>query len=361
MKKAFIFFLGILLLTNFISADVLSINAGGNEEIVINSDAYIEGFFSCVPTTCAKLGYDCSSWNNKCGGTINCGNCSLGYVCIGGICTSESGGSDDGGGGASGEGTISNIVINPKSINLTLSFNNQTNMGQRIIQIIYITNNGTTSQTISIGQGGLNAVAFLSANSITILPGETRELQVDFVSPLKEQDISGVIFIGSQIIPVSLHVTSNPLWFDSNIVILNDNYQVSRGGTLETRVELVPMGEKSRLDVTLNYVIKDTLGKIYLTKSETVLVSDRINFNRDFGTGMLPVGDYIIGLEVIYPGGVAPSSAHFEVVKMSAGNLVGTILFFVVLIILIVMIMIVIFLIRKKRREKEESKENINV
>ena len=166
-----------------------------------------------------------------------------------------------------------------------------------------------------------------------------------------------MIFIDGYSIPVSIHVTSNPLWFDSNIVILNKDYQVARGGNLKTSVELIPQGEQSRLDVTLNYAIKDSSGKIYLTKSETVLVTDKMEFERDFGTGMLPLGNYIISLDLIYPGGVAPSSAQFEVVPMNFGNVLGVMLFFLIMLILIIMILILIVWIRKKRKEQR----NINV
>ena len=37
---------GIIFLVGIVSADVVSINSGGGDEIVINPDTYIEGFFS---------------------------------------------------------------------------------------------------------------------------------------------------------------------------------------------------------------------------------------------------------------------------------------------------------------------------
>ncbi len=231
-------------------------------------------------------------------------------------------------------------------------------MSQRITQIFYITNNGTSSQTLSISSIGLDEVIIPSIKdtSISVAPKETKELSVNFVSPLQQKDINGQIIIDGKSIPVFLHVTSNPLWFDSNIIILNKDYKVSRGGTLKTSVGLIPQGEKSRLDVTLNYAIKDISGKIYLTKSETVLVQDKMDFERDFGTGMLPAGSYIITLDLVYPGGVAPSSARFEVVPMTAGDFLGVILFFLIFAILIVAIVIIILLIRRKRQENKNVK-----
>jgi len=45
---------------------------------------------NCVPKTCAGLGnYQCGSWSDGCGATLNCGNCNSGYVCSGGICVAS--------------------------------------------------------------------------------------------------------------------------------------------------------------------------------------------------------------------------------------------------------------------------------
>ena len=357
---SFIFLIAIFYFP-LLKADVVSINSGGSESIVVNSNNYIEGFFSCVPTTCAKLGYNCDSWDDRCGKTINCGACSSGYICSAGICTgtvtSTSGGGGAGGAGGAISGITPGIVITPSAINLTLSYNNVTLMSQRVTQIFYITNTGATSQTLSVSQTGLSSVAIFDSTPILVDSGKTAEFKIDFVAPLEQKDISGQIIIDGKSIPVFLHVTSNPLWFDSNIIVLNKDYKVSRGGTLKTSVGLIPQGEKSRLDVTLNYEIKDVSGKIYLTKSETVLVTDKMDFERDFGTGMLPAGSYIITLDLVYPGGVAPSSARFEVVPMTAGSLLGAILFFLIFLILVVAIIIIIILIRRKRRENH----NLNV
>ncbi len=356
MKKLILFLILAMFYLPNVGADIISVNSGGSEDIIVNPDTYIEGFFGCVPTTCAKLGYNCGNWNDNCVKILDCGTCGAGFTCSSGTCTAippEGGGGAGGGGGGGGEAVITTITIIPSSINLTLSFNNQTHMSQRITQKIYVTNNGTSSQTLSVSQSGLDNIVILGSTSLTVASGETKELLVDFVAPLEEKDFVGYIKIDGKQVSVFIHVTSNPLWFDSNIAVLNRDYKVSQGNLLKTRVELVPMGEKSRLDVTLNYVIKDVSGKVYLTQSETVLVENRMNFDRNFGTGMLPLGKYIVALDLIYPGGVAPSSAHFEVVKKSAGDIFGMVLFFLVLGILIIAIFIIILLIRRKRKDKQ--------
>mgnify|MGYP001574184307 FL=1 len=111
-------------------------------------------------------------------------------------------------------------------------------------------------------------------------------------------------------------------------------YLVKRGKELRTQVTLIPLGDDNRLDVTLNYVIKDYDGKVYLTKSETLLIEKRIDFRRDFDTGILPLGKYIIGLELVYPNGVVTSSAHFEVVERIAFSF-GSVIYYLIVAIFI--------------------------
>lgn len=246
-----------------------------------------------------------------------------------------------GGGGVTP--SIKDIVIVPKEINLKMAIN--TNQKE----IIKITNEGSSTKKLVVYQTGLNKMVILGDSSITVSPGETKELEVIFVASDEVGIFTGKIFIDGYDVLVTLNVKTKLLLFDSNIVVLNRDYKISQGKELRTKVGLIPMGDEERLDVTLNYVIKDYAGKVYLTQSETVLVEDEMDFKRNFETGTLPLGDYIIGLELVYPGGVAPSSAHFEIVEKSLEDTFGLILFLLVVGIIIVAILITILLIRKKK------------
>lgn len=43
----------------------------------------------CVPLTCADLERECGVWDDGCGATVYCGNCSEGYFCDSGVCEIE--------------------------------------------------------------------------------------------------------------------------------------------------------------------------------------------------------------------------------------------------------------------------------
>ncbi len=271
-------------------------------------------------------------------------------------CTIEGAAPPGGGGGGGGGGGIS-ITVVPTEIDINIAVNTTRE------QIIYVTNNGTSTVNLTVSQQNLTNKVLFSDNFLSISPGQTKELTALFVASSKTGIFTGKIFIGGKTIYVSMNVQTKILLFDSNIVVLNDNYMVIQGDKLRTSVTLVPLGELERMDVLLNYVIKDYNGKIYLTRSETVLVENPVNFKRNFDTGILPPGKYIVGLELIYPNGVAPSSAHFEIIQRQS-TLFGKLIFFLInafLIILILIILLIIYgiirqIIRNKKLEKEALK-----
>ena len=62
---------------------------------------------------------------------------------------------------------------------------------------------------------------------------------------------------------------------------------------------------------------------------------------------------YIVGLELVYSGGVAPSSAHFEVVQKTATDFLVSLIMILLLLILIIGIFIIFLIIRRKKRQEE--------
>ena len=43
----------------------------------------------CTPKTCLNLGYECGTWNNGCGSSIDCGNCDTDESCKIGVCAPQ--------------------------------------------------------------------------------------------------------------------------------------------------------------------------------------------------------------------------------------------------------------------------------
>ena len=331
-----------------VRADVISLNPGGTEEFAVTTDRYIEGFFfgeaaACVPTICASLGYNCGSWDDGCGGTLNCGVCGSGYTCTAGTCVVTVTPP-----GAAPTPTF-NIVVEPTEINIGMEINTN------VKRVIRVTNLEASTITIGVSQTNLTNMVILGNTSLTISAGQTVELNVVFAAPGEPGIYTGKIIIYGREVLVALNVKTKLLLFDSNIVVLNENYEVRQGDQLKTLVNIIPMGDLTRLDVTLNFVIKDYTNRVYLTKTETLLVEKQVQLRRNFDTGNLPLGKYVVGLQLVYPGGVAPSSAHFTVIERPISTILGKLILFLIILILIVAIIIIIVLIIRKIKERKQE------
>ena len=339
-----LFFLGV----SFISADILSLNAGGSENVIVNPDDYIEGFFSGLIELPAAI----------CGNTvIESGEaCDDGNLIDGDGCESNcqiTGGPGSGGGGGGDDVTIptNQFIIGPSEINLNLLTNTNRE------QLIVVRSNVNYTLNLTLAQSNLDDKLILTETRIILKPGEIKEIRAIFVALGETGIFTGKIYVGGKFIPVTLNIKTKLLLFDSNIIVLNKDYLVKQGDKLRTSVTLIPMGDPERLDVTLNYLIKDYEGNLFLTRTETVLVEEQVNFRRTFDTGILPLGEYIVGLELIYPNGVAPSSAHFEVIEKTPTTLFGKIVFFLlngILILLILLIIVVIVRLSKRIKANKE-------
>ena len=296
-----------------VNADVISVNAGGGNETVVTADRYIEGFFSGIPEAAAE--------------------------------EEEEVPPPIGGGGAGAP--PANINVTPSEFNINLIVNTTTE------RTIRVTNLGTGSITVAVTQSNLGNHVILGATSLTIPAGQSVDLQVIFIALSEPGIFTGTINIGGKTVSVALNVKTQFLLFDSNIIVLNRNYQVPQGDELRTRVTVIPLGDPERLDVGLFFTVRDYSGKIYLTKSETMLVDELTELDRNFDTGSLPLGKYVVGLELRYPNGVAPSSAHFEVTERR--SIIGRIILYLISLILLILILILLVLIWRRRRKKKEE------
>jgi len=352
-----IIFLLVVFVLSFVKADSISVDPIG-DNIVISPNPYIQtggsSPFGCIPLTCSGTGANCDSWQDGCGGIINCGVCSSGYYCSSGICTLSGTGTPPPGGGITPPvSNVTNITLVPEMVIIPAQINLKMAINTSSKQIIRITNNGNTTQTLTISQNNLSDMIIIRNASLTLVPGETRNLEVVFVASEIGVFI-GEILVGKYKVLVNLDVKEKNLLFDLNIMVLNRDYKISQGKPLKTKISLIPMGDKERLDVTLDYVVKDYNGNVYLTKSETILVEDKIDFYRNFETGVLPIGKYIIELKFVYPGGTALSSAHFEVLQTTAQDFLGFVMFTLITAMIIVSIVIIALSIRVKMRKKIE-------
>ncbi len=229
-------------------------------------------------------------------------------------------------------------------------------LGEKVEKTISITNTGSLSVTLNITQENISQLVLVRNDSITLNPGETKTLSLAFVDNNKTGIFTGKILVGSIEVPVTINIMTKKLLFDVGVDVLNLDSSVSRWGKLNTKITMIPRGDSARMDVKLNYVIKDYNNNIYMNKTEEVLVDSNTTIDRSFGLGSLKEGNYTIGVQLIYPGGVASASSNFQVTK---AVIIGEILYYALLGLILSSIMLVISLIIiHSRREHEKLVSN---
>lgn len=262
-------------------------------------------------------------------------------------------GSSGGGGGGGAPSTKTPVSIDTKDLEIPLVINTVKT------RKITITNPGNSSMNVRIQTQGLEDIISLEETSFSLSAGEKKDIELKFIGPEKAGIYAGKVLVNGQEIFVSVNVNTKELLFDAGIVIPDEFKTINAGSKLESQVTLIPMGENPRLDVTLNYVIKDFEGRTFFTESETVLIETQKTFKKEFGTQNLPAGNYVLGLELIYPNGVATSTSHFEIIKK--GEITGKNYSYLIIIglgigILILIIMTVLFMRRSKNIKKNLRK-----
>jgi hypothetical protein len=263
--------------------------------------------------------------------------------------TTTSSSSGGGGGATAGRVLVAGLAVDVKNINMELVLNSYKE------RIIKITNLGDSEKTISVGQSGLEDILVLKEDSFVLGPGGSKEIRAVFIAPKETGIFTGKMHIGGQEVLVALTVRSKELLFDALIAVPEGDKLIKFGDKLDTQITLIPMGEDPRVDVTLHYIVKDYDGNILLEESETILVDEQKDFGKKFNTNNLPVGNYIVGLEVVYPNGVAAASSHFEVVKSKPLDM-RKILFLVISILVVLMVLVVIFMIAYKRKRGKKGR-----
>lgn len=227
--------------------------------------------------------------------------------------TTTTGGSGGGGGGGGGGGattpaTAFSVDKNTEDVYSAVDK----------VKLRYITvkNSAGVAKNFEISQSGFDEeVVRFSAENFSLGPGESKKVEVKYVSPSNPDVLTGKIIVqsGAQVreVLVTLNVQSEEVLFDSSVSLVDK--KIATGNPLNAQITLIPMGENPRLDVTLKYTVKDYNGKVYLSESETILVDSQKSFKKDFSSAELPAGEYVLALEVIYPNGVATSSSNFAI------------------------------------------------
>ena len=314
--------------------------ANFNSSVVIDGST-INEFISSTPVGSYSWSVNCTdSFNNE-------ANSSTRIFTITSPPTPVSPG---GGGGGGGAPTKVDFELGKTTYETTISLD-YTEHSQ-----ISLTNKENSKKTFTISKDNLDGILFLDKASMTLEAGETSDIAFTITSPNEVGIYTGKIIVSSgntqKEILVVINVKTDKSLFDIGINIPSLLKTITPGENLKAQINLLQAGIKEKMDVTLNYIIKDFNGQIYVEDSETIMVYDKKTFEKEFHTSELPVGDYVLGVELIYPGGVAVASSQFKVREGFAGFTKEQITLVGIIIVLLAVLLIIFLIIKNYKKRK---------
>ncbi|MBU0957999.1 MAG: LamG domain-containing protein, partial [Nanoarchaeota archaeon] len=286
-----------------------------NSVSVYNSSAITKSELNTITQT---LSAGTHTWNVNCtDASNNIGSSTIYDLIITTPSSSTSSTSSGGGSGGGGGGTVSStrktgFRVSPSEINEKMVVREAKSVKMNV------ENTGDMKVVVVLSMGELKDIVFVSENEFQLGVDETREIELNIIAPDEAGIYAGFLrFEGSDgsvhEVPIAINVRSGKFLFDTSISVLAD--VVSLGNVLMTHVNLIEVGRNEKLDVTANYIIRDYQGKTYYESSDTFFVEGDKEYDKEFSLAGLPEGKYLVGVELVYPDGIATSSASFQIVR----------------------------------------------
>jgi len=261
------------------------------------------GFFFCTPDTCASLGYDCDSWPDGCGGTLDCRTCGSGYTCTSGTCTAVE--VPPSGNGGPGTVTCTYDWVCSEWYPEPCPANG--------IQKRVCVNRGTCSGIIGI--------------------------------PSQERNCTPAIPLGP----------AEPL-FDIHAKIPLEKKWIIPGESLKVNIQLINLGNTTSLDVFFKYWIVNENNTLIAEMQETRAISEKDKFQIEMLLSPeIKLGLYKFYVQITYDiNKVAIAEDSFEVVESKIGKFVW--ISFLMLIAFLVIAVLIWIIIRWRKKRKRLKK-----
>ena len=204
----------------------------------------------------------------------------------------------------------------------------------------------------------------ISEESFELAPKEEKTIMIDFIA--KENTVPdlylGNLFIEAQGIKkrilITMEIESREALFDVRLNIPEKYLQIYPGGELISETEIFNIVETGKVNVTIEYSIKNEQNIEIISEEEILSVDRSISFIKKFEMPEnIEPGRYILYVRVTYDGKVASASSWFSVKKRFV--LKTTQLYIIVgtLILIILIILIILSKIRKVKKHEESYRK----
>lgn len=222
---------------------------------------------------------------------------------------------------------------------------------------ITIKNNLDSQLNLNIFAVGLGDFVLIKDSQITLAPGESKEILLDFIARITEipELYVGKIMVVSkeheEEILVMIEIQSKEVLFDVYAEIDPKSKRIFPGEEILAQIRLFNLG-KEEADVIIEYFIRDLENNIILRAHEAMTIETHVTLMRSFPISKdTETGNYIFYVRTIYNGEVASASDFFEVIPFSPTK--KQILCIILAIIISIIISLIIYCIIKKRVKRK--------
>jgi hypothetical protein len=233
--------------------------------------------------------------------------------------------------------------------------------------VLKITNIGTEDLLLNLSDVNLWDFVVFSENSFELLPGNSKEITIDFDIPRKAfvGEYYGFIRIDSgdvnKTVPVVLDVQGIDLNFDLDLTIPEAYKTVRSGGDVVANIDIFNIRDVVDVNASLYYAIKDFSGGIYNFSEEKINFTSAMSINRSL---QVPIeakeGKYVFYARISDEKNIALDSDSFEVGnKFTMNSFFKANGFFLIL--LLISLFLAIFMVKYQKDRRKERLINLYV
>ena len=206
------------------------------------------------------------------------------------------------------------LEIQPDKIIIPLKKGEVTN------ESILLKNKDNSDMKVRIKVSNLNAFVILNEKEFDLKAGESKYMDLEIIvreSVIPDSYLGRIIISTEKVekeIFLVLDVSSDKPLLDVKSEILNKDSSLNPGDKLNTKIELFNLGQLPRVDVKVEYTLKNFLGETIIFEEETIAVETHTSYIKEFDIpSFVKTGTYTFGVKSIYYDGksdiIATSSA----------------------------------------------------
>ena len=193
--------------------------------------------------------------------------------------------------------------------------------GETKRETLRVTNIGNNEENFRIEESFIEDFIIFDEIDFELNPGETKNIIIDFIASenLIPDLYIGEIFVKSGLVEkrilTAVEIVSRVALFDVRIDFDADDLTVSQRDNIKPLISIFSLGREGRVDVQVNYQIRDDNNEVISESNEMIAVDTQISFVREFAIPETNEGNYVFFVSVKYNGQQGSATRLFRVVE----------------------------------------------